>query len=244
MTQGSVGEGFASYHEDNTSRQQGRDAILAFSAGGRVPAIEDIADFNRRNALVVRGGQRYFPELASFLNSWKPFFNCRLNANVYLTRTSSSVFSTHYDQHHVFAVQVDGVKDWFLWPPIIDAPHGRYAFEDSKPNGDPLIWRAHPGDLIYIPLGWVHRAKTAGDRSVHVTVGVNPPRWLELIEQAVDQACGEFSILRHGLPFRFTPDGGMEFFADPDRHLAPIITLLMNDLNERMQSILGEIGDV
>jgi ribosomal protein L16 Arg81 hydroxylase len=209
-------------------------------AGGQAPRVEDVEEFNRSKALVIRGGQRYFSEIASFLATWRPFFNCRLNANVYLTHPKSSVFDTHYDPHHVFAVQVDGDKDWFLWPPTIAAPHSRYQFEDAQPKGDPIVWRTRRGDLLYIPLGWVHRAQTAAERSVHVTVGVNPPRWLDLIEQAVDQSGGEISILRSGLPFRFSPNKGMEFFADPDRHLAPIIALLTKDLAQKMQARLHE----
>ena len=238
--QGRASDGFTSYHSDHASRSQGRDAVLELWREGRPPTPAQVVDFNRRHALIVRGAQRYFPELSAMLIQWQRFFRCRLNTNIYLTRPGSSVFATHCDQHHVFAIQTDGEKDWFFWPPTVDAPHGRYQFEQVDPQGDALILRVGKGDAVYIPLGWVHRAKTVGESSVHVTVGINPPRWLDLIEQAVDQTAGEYGLLRRSLPLRFSPGSGMEFFADEARHIQPILELLMRGMAGKMEAILAE----
>ncbi len=238
--QGVQSEGFTSYHEGNHNRQQGREAVLALWNGGQSPNLDRLVNFNHRHALIVRGGQLFFPELATFMQGWQSFFKCRLNANVYLTKPRSSVFGRHYDQHHVFAVQVDGEKDWFLWPPTVDAPHGRFHFQDVEPFGEPFAMRVKKGDIVYIPLGWVHRAKTVGELSVHITIGINPPRWLDLLEQALDKAAGEYSVLRKGLPFRFSPDLGMEFFADEQRHIAPLLDLLVKDIAKTIPDILRQ----
>jgi len=238
VRQGKFSDGFTSYHGDNDTRKQGRNAILALWSEGQTPDALKFAEFNRRHALIVQGGHRHFPELAAMMVEWRYFFNCRLNTNIYLTRPGSSVFATHYDQHHVVVMQVDGEKEWLLWPPTVDAPDGRYRFADVESEGEPLTWHTKQGDAIYIPLGWVHRAKTVGDHSVHITLGINPPRWLELIEQAVEEAAGEYSLLRRSLPLRFSPDRGLRFFADDSRHVEPVLGLLMKDMVTRMQVIL------
>jgi ribosomal protein L16 Arg81 hydroxylase len=240
VAQGYQSDGFTSYHTCNASREQGRHAVLSMWHDQRPPTIGQVVEFNRQHSLIVRGAQRYFPELSTMLDQWQPFFNCRLNSNVYLTRPNSSAFGTHYDQHHVVAIQVDGEKDWLLWPPTVDAPHGRYQFEEIAPKGDPLTWRVRAGHALYIPLGWVHRAKTVGESSVHVTIGINPPRWLDLIEQAVDQTAGEYGLLRRSLPLRFSSVRGMEFFADETRHVQPILDLLMENMASKMQSVLEQ----
>jgi ribosomal protein L16 Arg81 hydroxylase len=233
-------DGFTSYHVENLSRQAGRDAVVALWGDGKIPSAETFLDLNRVHALIVRGSQRYFPEAASLLASWVPFFNCRLNSNLYITRPGCSAFGTHYDQHHVFALQLDGEKEWTLWEPTVDAPHGRYRFDEAPPVGEPLTWTSRPGDVLYIPLGWVHKARTVGAVSVHLTIGVNPPRWLDLIEQVVDELAGEVSLLRRSLPFRFSADDGMVFLADPVQHVEPIIALLTNAFAERTQRILDK----
>lgn len=240
IAQGRESDGFTSYHTGNASREHGRHAVLALWNEERPPSVGQVVEFNRQHALTVRGAQRYFSELDTMLDQWQRFFNCRLNTNVYLTRPGSSVFGTHYDQHHVVAIQADGEKDWFLWPPTVDAPHGRYEFEEVIPECEPLIWRVRKGDVLYIPLGWVHRAKTVGEMSVHVTVGINPPRWLDLIEQAVDQTVGEYGLLRRSVPFLFSLTSGMEFFADESRHVQPILDLLMRSMTGKMQVILEQ----
>ena len=59
-----------------------------------------------------------------------------------------------------------------------------------------------PGDLLYLPRGYVHSASTSGEHSVHVTIGVTVFTWVELLNEAL-QACKAIPAFREALPAGF-----------------------------------------
>ncbi len=221
--------GFTSYHAGNAARTDGRAAVLSVierSGGGSTAALEA---FSRSAALVVQGAQRYFGEVDDLLRTWPPISAASVNANVYLTRQESSVFAVHHDEHHVIAIQTEGVKEWRVWPPVVAAPHRRFAFDPETPADEPMRFTTEPGDALYLPLGWLHDARTLGGCSVHVTVGVTPPRWLDVIEATVLKMAAESSLLRSELPSAM--DGGERvYFAEDARHVRAILDYLHEHL--------------
>jgi ribosomal protein L16 Arg81 hydroxylase len=84
----------------------------------------------------------------------------------------------------VFVLQLDGVKDWTVYHVPVVAPFnehmvGRPGSDDPTGlvgfNGAPH-WQGQlvPGDLLYIPRGWVHEARTGPDGpSMHLTITAN-----------------------------------------------------------------------
>jgi lysine-specific demethylase/histidyl-hydroxylase NO66 len=50
-------------------------------------------------------------KLAQFSSSLEKELSCKVQTNAYLTPTSSQGFSTHYDDHDVFIIQVSGKKN-------------------------------------------------------------------------------------------------------------------------------------
>jgi hypothetical protein len=43
-----------------------------------------------------------------------------------------------------------------------------------------------PGDLLFIPRGWVHDAESEDEASLHITLGLHPPMGHDLLSAAVD----------------------------------------------------------
>jgi len=86
----------------------------------------------------------------------------------------------------------------------------RYRWRDDHRSPeeamDEYVTRA--GEALYIPLGWRHFAtpEEGGEgevaRSVHVTMGVQLPRWGDLMEGVLHElgAAGETCWLREPLP--------------------------------------------
>ena len=124
----------------------------------------------------------------------------------------SAGFVEHHDPHDVFAIQLHGAKRWSVAPPIVTNPSHRYRWRDIHRTAPQELQQfvTRQGEALYIPLGWRHFATPAdGDglvaedtmgvapeaavvpRSVHVTMGVQLPRWGDLIEGA----CSFVSIL-------------------------------------------------
>src|SRR5918993_361258 len=66
----------------------------------------------------------------------------------------------------------------------------KYTAEMGGP-GEPvhdLVLR--PGDMLYLPRGWLHEALTSDSDSLHLTVGVNVVTWLDAFKAALEE-CGD-----------------------------------------------------
>ena len=94
-----------------------------------------------------------------------------------------SGFGPHYDVHDVFIFQISGAKNWKIYPPIFDLPHASQPFRPQmSPDSAPLLeLDIEPGDLLYLPRGFVHTTNTGNRASAHATLGVTVYTWVELL---------------------------------------------------------------
>jgi ribosomal protein L16 Arg81 hydroxylase len=141
--------------------------------------------------------QKLTPELAHLSDDLGRTFAASVGANVYCSFQGVRAFGTHYDLHHVFAVQTEGEKLWRLYsnradrpvdfPP--DTPETRRWLEQSRgPVSAEVLMR--PGDVLYLPRGWYHDALAQDGASLHVTFSVTPLYGriiFNLLEQAAMQ---------------------------------------------------------
>jgi hypothetical protein len=121
-------------------------------------------------------------------------FAACVTTNIYTSGAEGSVgFVEHHDPHDVFAIQLDGAKRWYVGPPTVQFPSHRYEWTDAHCTtpADMQCFEATPGHMLYIPLGWRHYAVPAAESdkprafSVHMTMGVQLPRWIDAIQAAV-----------------------------------------------------------
>ena len=120
-----------------------------------------------------------------------------VQANAYATPGTARGFSVHHDTHDVFVLQVSGSKRWRIYPPVLELPlgHQRWSGEAGEPVEE-LTLRA--GDTLYLPRGWPHEAVALQDDSLHLTIGLHPPRRLDALRAALDE-CGDDVEFRRGL---------------------------------------------
>jgi hypothetical protein len=128
-------------------------------------------------------------------------FSHAAHANAYLTPGDSPGFTPHYDTHEVFVLQIAGNKRWRLFEPALTLPHRSQAF---TPLGyvlpSPILeLELEPGDLLYLPRGYVHAAEALRGHSVHVTIGVTVYTWVDLIAELVASA-KDIASFRTALP--------------------------------------------
>jgi hypothetical protein len=128
-------------------------------------------------------------------------FSHAVHANAYLTPGDSPGFTPHYDTHDVFVLQIAGNKRWRLFEPPLTLPHRSQAF---MPLGyvlpAPILeLDLKPGDLLYMPRGYVHAAETLRGHSAHVTIGVTVYTWVDLISELVASA-KDIASFRTALP--------------------------------------------
>ncbi len=128
-----------------------------------------------------------------------------IGANGYLSPPRSQGFAIHYDPHDVFVLQLAGRKSWRLYrrhvpfptaPPVDPIPA-----EQAGPPVRELV--LSPGDLLYLPRGVLHEARTDGEPSLHLTLSMEVVTWRDLFAELL-AADGRFG---QGLPIGFLRGG-------------------------------------
>jgi hypothetical protein len=159
-----------------------------FTQGGGVGATvaDQVSDdkllrlFAGGATIVLQGLHRTWGPLIDFTQQLADELGHPVQANAYVTPRQSTGFSDHYDVHDVFVLQVGGEKRWRLRPPVHPAPlrdepwtaHRAEVAEASA--ADPAFeFTLRPGDVLYLPRGWVHSATALGGVSTHLTLGIH-----------------------------------------------------------------------
>lgn len=166
-----------------------------------------VADQYRGGATIILNQAHQFePKLARLCKGLEHVFSSHVQANLYLTPPNAQGFRTHYDNHDVLVIQVEGEKVWRLYDMPIETPFRGEGFEPGKYETGALrqefVLKA--GDCAYVPRGLMHDAQTSGNvASLHVTVGLIARTWADLILEAVSEVALRSPELRRSLPAGF-----------------------------------------
>jgi ribosomal protein L16 Arg81 hydroxylase len=149
-------------------------------------------------SLVLDGAQRFSPSLGSLCRELEMFLRHSVNPNVYFTPADAQGFSVHYDTHDTVIIQVAGTKHWRIYNAPYELPlDDQYFDKKLHPVGDvQLDITVHPGDLLYIPRGVLHEARATDEVSLHVTLGLYPRRWVQVLYETLAQAAKSELLLR------------------------------------------------
>jgi len=170
-----------------------------------VPDIDKVrAEYRAGATVVLPALNRSWPALRNLCASLESYFNHGVNANAYLTAGGTTGFGPHYDTHEVFVLQIGGKKHWRIYEPPVTLPHRSQPFPRSGYTlPAPLLEvDLEPGDLLYLPRGYVHSASTSLSHSTHVTIGVTVYTWVELVSELLF-SCKSIPGFRDALPAGF-----------------------------------------
>ena len=143
------------------------------------------------------------PDLAAFCRAMEQTFSCHVQTNIYLTPPSAQGFHTHYDNHDVFVLQVEGEKRWRLYGTPVTTPYRGEGFERGKYDMGEVTGEfvLKAGDCAYVPRGLMHDASTSGDGpSLHITCGLIVKTWAEVVLEAVSEVAVNEPEFRRSLP--------------------------------------------
>ncbi len=145
---------------------------------------------------VMEAVQRVHPSVAALSRQFEQTFHCPSPVNLYLTPPSAQGFQPHFDVQNVFVLQLHGTKRWTVFEPHIRQPLPSQAVNGAVPPGQRLFdVTLAPGDLLYIPRGFVHVAHTTDTVSAHLSVSLLPTTWADIFRALV-------STLPHDERFR------------------------------------------
>lgn len=165
--------------------------------------------------------QRAWPFLRGLLRDMELETGFRFSANLYVTPAEQQGLGHHSDSHDVFVVQMSGAKRWEIFESPFPLPieyRAALVFEEGVKRdhrGDEFGGRGYtkdqagvpklelttePGDLLYIPRGFIHRAFTSSGVSAHVTIGCHAMTWGDLLALAAAQETRRVPALRETLP--------------------------------------------
>jgi lysine-specific demethylase/histidyl-hydroxylase NO66 len=175
--------------------------------------------------LVMQALEKQWPPLTDLCVGLEGTFGAPIQAYAYHTPPGAAGPPAHYDTHEVFVLQVEGSKQWRVWPSYTKLP--LRLSEDSYEHDavirfaagrNPIIeHELRSGETLYIPRGFVHAAHTSAGRSLHVSLSVMVWRWLDLFRslasRRLEQLASDDVGIRHATPFNRqpgTPLGGAD----------------------------------
>ncbi|KQM59376.1 cupin domain-containing protein [Agreia sp. Leaf210] len=187
-----------------------------------------LTEFAAGATIVLQGLHRTWPPIIDFTTRLLADLGHPVQVNAYVTPASSRGFDPHYDVHDVFVLQIAGEKRWRIHSPVhpdplADQPWSQHAkaVADEATNAPVIDEVLQPGDVLYLPRGWIHSAEALGDTSVHLTIGMSAFTRADLVSQVIAKTRADAS-LRSSLPL------GLDL-GDPDA-LAGVLAETLADL--------------
>ncbi len=178
-------------------------------ANNVIDVVKLYQQFADGGSIVINQLDRFITPMAEFMRGLELELSSRFQGNIYLTPRTSQGFNTHYDSHDVFVMQIHGTKQWFLYDTPIELPFRNQAFEkDKTPAGaKSQEFVMQPGDMVYVPRGVMHDARTTDTDSLHITVGCLHTSWTEVVLESVARLALSDADFRRSLPAGYARSG-------------------------------------
>lgn len=145
------------------------------------------ASFNAGSTIVLQMLQHSVPGFGLSANALERWLESNVQLSAFITPPDAQGFTPHYDTYGFFAIQLFGEKKWHLYDKTPQLP-----LRDDRDSSTPWTSVAAtaeltltPGDVLFIPRGLYHSANTSAESSVHMTVGIFSPNWIDVLRDAI-----------------------------------------------------------
>lgn len=220
--------------------------------------LEAVRAFQDGNSLRIDGIQRFSKPIRDLCCSLEQTISSCVNVNMYLTPgAGKKALNRHYDTHDVFVLQIMGNKQWRLYDSPFPAPlehlprlrnesvgamtKFRLSMDMSERDKVSLTkeFLLQAGDCLYLPRGFWHEAESLpGEVSCHLTVGIQPTTYLDLLSAALSEAAIADRRFREPLPLGFAADPSHK--ETVARGVSEIVASLPQKLN--VEDALGKLA--
>lgn len=167
------------------------DRELILSADGRPierpsGAADAVAWLAAGWSLAVRHAERLDAGLGLVAAGFASALLGPVDIQVHATPAGRQGFGWHYDPEEVFVVQCVGAKEWLVRrntvdpDPVLERMPRDLGF--ARETSPILRVRLEAGDWLYVPGGWWHVASAVESDSVSLSIGVQAPTPLALLD--------------------------------------------------------------
>lgn len=199
--------------------------------------------------LVLQGLHRTYEPVLRFTQDLAADLGHPCQVNAYVTPPQSTGFSDHYDVHDVFVVQIEGEKRWRIrepvWPlPLRDQPWNTHEDAVAQAAAQPPLeeFVMTPGDVLYLPRGYLHSATARGEVSIHLTIGIHEWTRHHIAEQLTSGALAvlaEEAGMRGSLPLGVDVGDPSTWAADLDAVRDALVEAISSVTEDEVAHALG-----
>lgn len=217
------------------------DIANSTRSDGTLDVVKACQLFSAGATLIVHEAHKQLEKLAALCRALENDIRAPFQCNLYVTPASGRGFGTHYDTHDVLLLQISGSKEWAIFDSPVRLPLSGQPFDPKlHPVGaTTMCFVLRAGDFLYIPRGFLHHARSRDETSVHVSVGVLPYRWSDVVIEAIARVCLSDAEFRRALPVGL---GGPDFDLVSARRI--FATLLSRATSEaRPDSVLDRLAN-
>jgi ribosomal protein L16 Arg81 hydroxylase len=183
----------------------------AIHRGATPSALENVlTDMRDGHTLILDAVHRYDAKLSQMCRMLGRESGFLHQTNIYLTPPNGKGFTPHWDNHDVFIMQVLGCKHWKVEKSRRTLPQKGTNIEEEgrELRGEIYDFTLEQGDTVYIPRGFVHAAECGAESSMHITLGIFPTSWDDLLYAAVKATILQGDDLRLALPIGYHQGDG------------------------------------
>jgi|CXWL01.1.fsa_nt_gi hypothetical protein len=139
--------------------------------------------------IVLQMLQNSLPSYGRIANHLEQYFGANIHVSCFITPPNAQGFTAHYDTYSFFAVQIVGKKVWSLYNSTLHLPirDDREHDESWHLVAPETELEMQTGDVLYVPRGKYHSAQTTSAASVHVSIGVFSPNWIDAARAALTE---------------------------------------------------------
>lgn len=215
----------------------------------QVDSAKVLAEFAAGATIVLQGLHRLWPPLIDFVRSLTDDLGHPVQANAYITPPDAQGFEPHYDVHDVFVLQAAGEKRWTVHEPVHPHPLDSQPWTDHRdavtasakdePTIDTVLT---PGDALYLPRGWVHSARSEDTTSIHLTIGVSPLTYLDVVRTVVDTLAADEEF-RKSLPMGIDATDRSEMSSTTSKVMAQLTDAIRERTADLSDSVAAKLSD-
>jgi ribosomal protein L16 Arg81 hydroxylase len=160
-------------------------------------------------SLRLRGMERFLnpgsPLLSLVRNIQEQLRHPLESLSCYVTPRHAEGLGPHQDATEIFTLQISGSKHWRIFGRADSYGDGLHSPDSVGPATDDFV--LEPGDVFYLPRGYVHDVTAANDSSFSLTIVFSPLEWRSLIELLASKLATT-NLFRESVPAGSLSDDG------------------------------------